>query len=141
MENENKLDSFFKISFDEDAREQLKTIVLWARICAICAFISYTVALIVAIFGKTVSSTYSEQSYQVTSYLRTWTIASALISGIIGFAVNYFLYRFTADAKQGLEAVDQVKLNEGLINLKTYFKIIGILFLILLIIVVLVILI
>ncbi|HLY70990.1 MAG TPA: hypothetical protein VKR53_14755 [Puia sp.] len=135
MENENQLDSFFKISFDADAREHLKTIVLWARICAICAFISYTIALIVAIFGKTVSPTYSEQSYQVSSNLKTWTIASALISGIIGFAINYFLYRFTAEAKQGLDVVDQVKLNDGLINLKTYFKIIGVLFLIVLIIV------
>ncbi|HEX4372670.1 MAG TPA: hypothetical protein VHZ50_05125 [Puia sp.] len=140
MENENQLDSFFKINFDDDAREQLKTIVLWARICAICAFISYTVALIVAIFGKTISSTYSDQGYQVTSYIRTWAIASALISGIIGFAINYFLYRFAADTKQGLEVVDQVKLNEGLSNLKTYFKIVGILLLIVLIIVGLIIL-
>jgi hypothetical protein len=134
MENENQLDTFFKISFNDNAREQLKAIALWARICALCAFVSYVVALIVAIFGKTVSSAYSEQSYQVTSAVKTWAIASALISGIIGFAINYFLYRFATDAKKGLDTIDQVKLNEGLLNLKTYFKILGIIVLVALII-------
>jgi membrane protein YqaA with SNARE-associated domain len=134
MENYNQDDSFLKVTFDDNAREQLKTIALWAKICAICAFVTYGVALIVAFFGKTRSVTFGEENAVASSTAKVVAIAIAVISAVIGCAINYFLYRFATDAKQGLDGVDQVKLNEGLLNLKTYFKILGIILLIVLII-------
>jgi hypothetical protein len=134
MESQNQLDSFFKISFDDNAREQLKTIALWAKICAICAFVSYAIALVVAFLGKTRTTAFGDENAVVASTTKVAAIAGAVISAVIGYAINYFLYRFATDAKKGLDSIDQVKLNEGLINLKTYFKILGIIVLIALII-------
>ena len=136
MENQNQLDNVFKISFDNDAREQLQTIALWAKIAAICAFIGYVVALISAFFGKTQPSGFGtvEQSDAVNSFARGSVIAGTLVSVIIGSAINYFLYKFSVDTKQGLSGIDQIKLNMGLSSLKTYFKILGIILLICLII-------
>src|ERR1700722_6179980 len=102
MENQNQPDSFLKVTFDDNAREQLKTIALWAKICALCAFISYAVALIVAVFAKTRSVSFGGENLTVTSYARAGAIAGAIISAVIGCAINYFLYRFATDAKQGL---------------------------------------
>jgi hypothetical protein len=133
MEAQNQLDTFFKISFDENAREQLKTIALWAKITALCAFITYAVSLIVAIFGRTKTLSYNNQEL-TTETIKFWAIAGALIGAVLGYAINYFLYRFATDTRQALENIDQIKLNEGLRSLKTYFKILGILFFIVLII-------
>jgi small-conductance mechanosensitive channel len=132
MENQNQLDNIFKITFDDNGLEQLQTITLWARICAICAFAGYALALIVAFFGRNPASQF-EGSSTAVSFGRASLIAGALVSAIIGTAINYFLYRFAVDAKQGLSNIDQVKLNQGLISLKTYFKILGIILLICLI--------
>jgi hypothetical protein len=134
MENHNQDNSFLKVTFDDNAREQLKTIALWAKICAICAFISYAIALIVAFLGRTRTTTYGDENAVVASTTKAAAIAGAVISAVIGYAINYFLYRFATDTKQGLDGIDQVKLNEGLLNLKTYFKILGIILLIVLII-------
>jgi membrane protein YqaA with SNARE-associated domain len=134
MGNHNQSDSFLKVTFDDNAREQLNTIALWAKICAICAFISYAIALIVAILGRTRSTAFGDENALVTSSTKVGAIAGAVIGAVIGYAINYFLYRFATDAKRGLESIDQVKLNEGLLNLKTYFKILGIIVLIALII-------
>jgi hypothetical protein len=133
MENENQLDSFFKIALDEKNREDLKTISMWAKIAAICAFISYGVALIVAFFGKLTTNTFGAQTETVSSFARAGAIGGSLIAALIGTAINYFLYRFATDTKLGLANLDQIKLNEGLRNLKTYFKILGIILLICLI--------
>jgi uncharacterized membrane protein SpoIIM required for sporulation len=135
MENYDQDNSFLKVTFDDNAREQLKTIALWAKICALCAFVSYAIALIVAFFGRTRTAAFGgDENAVVTSTAKVTAIAGAIISAAIGFAINYFLYRFATDTKKGLDGIDQVKLNEGLVNLKTYFKILGIILLIALII-------
>ncbi|HLK31423.1 MAG TPA: DUF5362 family protein [Puia sp.] len=130
MDTPNSLDNIFKISFDDNGRDQLQTITLWAKICAICAFIGYAITLFVAFFGRT---RYSEMEGAAAALGKGATIAFALLTAIIGTAINYFLYKFATDAKKGLSNIDQIKLNEGLSSLKTYFKILGIILLIVLI--------
>ncbi|HVM89932.1 MAG TPA: hypothetical protein VMT76_17220 [Puia sp.] len=139
---ENQLDNIFSLSFDEDTRNQLQTITLWAKISAICAFVGYGIAIIVAFLDKTTSTSFSlnNEGAMVNSFARGGMIAGALISAIIGTAINYFLYRFAVETKRGLSMVDPVKLNLGLASLKTYFKILGIILVICLILVALVIL-
>ena len=133
MENENKLDDFFNLKFDNNSRETLRTIAVWARICAICAFVGYGIAILAAIIGRTQArASLSDASSSLTVMSRGGAIAGAFISALIGCAINYFLYRFAVDAKQGIDNLDQTKLNEGLNSFKTYFKILGIIILIVL---------
>jgi glucan phosphoethanolaminetransferase (alkaline phosphatase superfamily) len=61
-------------------------------------------------------------------------ITGAFISAIIGCAINYFLYKFSTMTRDGLNNMNQVQLNQGLNNLSTYFKVLGIILLIVLII-------
>jgi len=130
-ENQNQLDSFFNLSFDSKATQCILTIAKWARIGAICSFVGYGIALIVAVFGK--NSSIDADSVGVAA-TKAGNIAGAFLSGIIGTIINYFLYRFSTAARQGVEGMDQLRLNQGLGDLRTYFKILGIIILIFLII-------
>jgi len=129
MDNQQQSDTIFGFSFDSIGREYLKKIAWWARLVAICAFVGYGFELIAAIFGK-------------RQYMRTYddtptvsissgnSIVGTFIIIIIGCALNYFLYKFSVATKDGLNNMNQLRLNEGLNNLRTYFKIQGILLLI-----------
>ncbi len=128
---ENQLDNIFKISFDDNSRGHLKTISMWAKITAICAFVGYAVALVSAFLGKNQSSSYvTSEGFQTNSLVRGSSIAGAFLVAIIGVAINYFLYKFAVDTNEGISNIDQQKLNEGLQSLKTYYKISGILIII-----------
>ncbi|HTQ28764.1 MAG TPA: hypothetical protein VMI35_11570 [Puia sp.] len=126
------LEKFFDISFDNSSREHIKTIATWARIMAICAFAGYVLVLIVAFFGKLKRTEIidAEGYTRITTSSRAGTILATLIAVAIGSLLNYFLYRFSVAAKEGVTGMNQLKLNEGLGELKTYFKILGILLII-----------
>jgi hypothetical protein len=130
---DNALDNFFNLSFDAAAREQLKKIALWAKIVALSAFIGYAISIVIAIFGHKDFSMEAE-GFSVGAYIRTdESIVGVLITVVIGVLINYFLYRFSISVRNGVDTMDTFKLNEGLSDLRTYFKIYGILLLIALI--------
>jgi hypothetical protein len=127
QQQEHQLDNFFNISFDAAAREHLKSITSWAKICAICAFVGYAISLVVTFFGTRTYASASSSDIGFSTYLRAGrsplgTLLMVILFGII----NYFLFRFSIDARRGLDSMDTVKLNEGLGSLRTYFKVYGI---------------
>lgn len=125
------LDNFFNIAFDESIRSQIKKAAQWAKICALCAFVSYGVALIVAIFGRSAGSLDTDNA-PLNGFARTGAILGALLSAAIGIFINYFLYRFATSTARGMDALDSVKTNEGFNDLRTYFKILGVIIIIVL---------
>jgi Family of unknown function (DUF5362) len=122
----NALDNFFNLSFDANAREQLKQISLWGKICSLSAFAGYVISLVVAIFGHKDYSMEAE-GFSFGGYVRSGTsIGNVLLTILAGGIINYFLYRFAADLGQGVRSMDNMKLNTGFNNLRIYFKIFGI---------------
>ena len=122
------LDNFFNIAFDAAMRAQIRQAAVWAKICTLCAFIGYAIALVVAFFGQ-----YSPEIEAVEgNYVRTTGIVSALISTAFGAIINYFLYRFAVATAKGMDSMDNVKTNEGFNSLRIYFKIYGIILIIVL---------
>ncbi|MBS1597951.1 MAG: hypothetical protein JST75_06980 [Bacteroidetes bacterium] len=139
MENINQQDSIFTFSFDEISRRILKKTATWAKICAICAFVAYAVALVAAFTGGR-SSTYTKYLEDGSGNLTvqtggtTSTIIGTFITVIIGCVINYYLLRFANLAGKGVDSMNQPQLNDGLGSLRIYFKILGIILLIVLII-------
>jgi len=132
MEEQNQLDNFFNISIDAAARGHIKQIALWAKICALCAFIGYAVSLVVALFGHK-DYTVEAEGFSFGTYMRAGnSIVGVVITIIIGSIINYFLFQFSVAATQGVDSMDSVKLNEGLNYLRIYYKIYGILLIIVL---------
>jgi hypothetical protein len=126
----NALDNFFNLSFDANAREQLKQISLWAKICSLSAFAGYIISLVVAIFGHKDYSMEAE-GFSFGGYIRSGTsIGGVLFTILAGGIINYFLYRFAAEIGQGVQSMDNMKLNTGFNNLRIYFKIFGIILII-----------
>lgn len=136
MEEQNQLDNFFNLSFDAAARAQLKRVALWAKICSICAFVGYALSLAITILNQVNHTDYAleAEGFSIRASLGSGgSPGSTAVVIIIGGILNYFLYRFAVAATQGVGAMDTVKLNEGLSSLRTYFKIFGILMLIILV--------
>lgn len=122
----NQLDNFFNLSFDTDARQQLRQIALWSKICSLSAFAGYVISLVVAIFGHKDYSLEAE-GFSFGAYVRSGnSLVSVLITAICGGILNYFLYRFAVAVDQGIQSSDALKVNTGFNNLRIYFKILGI---------------
>lgn len=122
------LDNFFNIAFDASMRAQIRQAAVWAKICTLSAFVGYVIVLVVAFFGQ-----YSPELESIEgNSLRTMSVVSALISTAFGAIINYFLYRFAVATIRGMDSMDNVKTNEGFNNLRIYFKIYGIILIIVL---------
>lgn len=126
--NSNQPDNIFNLSIEGATRELLLTAATWARIIAIAGFITAGLSILSAIVGKAGAG-----SAQMVG-----SIFGALIGAAIGVVINIFLYRFATNTITSLSNMSQVQFNEGIGNLKTYFKIISILIIIVLALVIIV---
>jgi hypothetical protein len=121
------LDNFFSVAFDENTRRQIRTAAQWARIVALCSFISYAVSLVVVFFGRSETIEYGGNTITTS---KGSSAIGVLISTVIGVIINYFLYRFADSTIKGMDAQDSIKANDGFNNLRIYFKVTGILIII-----------
>jgi hypothetical protein len=129
----NQLENFFNISFDEAARAQIKQAAVWAKVITLCAFAGYAVVLVVAIFGQTAyQSDFSSNGEVIGGYVRSGNMVTVILTIGLGVFINYFLYRFAVATVKGMDNMDPIKTNEGFNNLRRYFKIYGILIIIVL---------
>jgi hypothetical protein len=129
-------DDIFGIAFDEATRVQIKQAAQWAKITALCAFIGYGVVLIVAIFSPRGYSFNNDAV--VGGYIQTGNMLGVILSTALGTFINYFLYRFAAATAKGMDTMNPISTNDGFNSLRRYFKIYGILIIIVLSILVLV---
>jgi len=126
--NINQDESLFNISIEGAARDFLATAASWARIIAIVGFVSAGLSILEAIIGKE-----GETGASIIG-----STLGAIIGAAITVAINIFLFRFATNVTSSLSNMSQVQFNEGVNNLRTYFKILGILMIIVLSLVVLV---
>ena len=130
MENQNTNRSLFDLSFNENAKTQLRGAAVWAGIAAIFSLVSAALSFISAIMGRTSTRTeYKFEGFNQTrmSAEKSENIVSVVISLIITFLLFYFLNRFSSQTRAGLNSNNQQLVNNGLGNLSSYFVTIGIL--------------
>lgn len=128
MENQNMNEGLFDVELDESIKKLLHDIARWARFIAIFAFIGYGIALAEAITNGSPEGSSSLGTYAG----RASSILGAIIGGAIGIAINIYLLRFGNQTRQAINEANQDMLDKGFNNLRTYFKIIGILAIIML---------
>lgn len=122
----------FEVEFDHSAKEQLQNAASWAKLIAILSFVSYGVSLVAAFLGKETSLT--GRAERSTGSLN---LVTTLVTVLIGGAIAYFLYKFARKTNDGLQKLGQADLEEGFSALRYYFKIQGILMIILVVVVIL----
>ena len=130
MENNPSLGNLFNLGVDPSARDYLRSAASWAKIIAYFNFISAGLSIIDAAFG-----TPGQTQMGVASSV----VFTMIVVGII-VVINIFLLRFANNTLNSLANMNQQEFNEGINNLRIYFKIWGILFIILVSIIFLVIL-
>jgi hypothetical protein len=124
MEQQNTSSLFNEVNIDSQARQHIQTMGTWAMIVAVVAVIGYLFNII----GLFAVNKIELASEGFGNYLQKMTtgsssVVSTVISVGIGLVVNYFLYRFSVQAKNGLAGVNQQLFSNSFRNLKNYFMI------------------
>lgn len=126
MEQQNETSIFNELNIDNQARQHIQTMATWAMIVAVIAVIGYLLNIIQLFAPKP-----ELPSEGFGGYLKTMTTGSSgmfstIVSVGIGLVVNYFLYKFSSEAKNGLAGMNQQSFNSSFRNLKNYFMIISV---------------
>lgn len=118
--NENQqLSDLFDLKIDAKAQEHLRTAITWARIIVIVSFIGLAIDLVdVIVSGAS------------NPVVLIGSVFGALIGITITVLIYIFLYKFANNMKMGLDSMNQELFNIALRNLKTHFKVMGIIFII-----------
>jgi pilus assembly protein TadC len=103
---ENSIHDIPTLEVSPKLKSDLREAAVWARIIAILALCSSALSLIVS--------------------FRRGMIFFALISAAISVFIYLYLLRFGSQVRKGLDTNDQQSLNDGLRNLNTYYKILGV---------------
>lgn len=120
MENSNANLNVFQLTVDTQTRDELQRCAYWAKIIAMVAFISAAISLIFVF----INPQYEAQ--------RSAMIMLTLIMTTISVVINVFLYRFGTKTTAAIHTLNQRDFAEGITGLQTYFKILGIILIIIL---------
>ena len=133
MENMNQPDTIFNLTFDATAKNHLRSISQWAKIYALSSIATYIVSiLLVFMKGGSAGSGNDTNGVFVSSSSYAGTVVGTFITVIIGVILNLLLYKFALGVKEGVDGLKQDKLNSGFASFRSYFKMMGILAIILL---------
>jgi len=113
MENTEYRDSIFGFTLTPNLKYQLAAAAKWGKIMAIVGFINSGVNLL-AQFSK------GGRNAEVS-------VTGALVSAAIAIVVYVYLLNFGRKVSKGIEEMEQGIFNDGLNDLRLYFKIAGIL--------------
>jgi hypothetical protein len=127
MQDTNK--SIFEFGLDDTGKSHLKSIAQFAGITAIIGFASLLLTIVSLVMVS--SSRYSSAGSN---------IPSTFISVAINLIMNILLLNASNKIKKAISGLDQSSLTQGLSNLKTYFKVYGILLIIVIVLVLLIVL-
>jgi hypothetical protein len=130
MENNPTNDTILNLSIDEAATSHLKKAAYWAKIIAIAGFIGLVLGLVQQIKGSSRARVSVGSGAAAISQMTTYVFL-----GII-YVVMIFLYlyllRFADSTNTGLTTFEQEKFNSGIGNLRSFFKLLGIVLIIVL---------
>lgn len=115
--------TIFNFGLDETGKQNLKTISLWAAVYAIVSFIGLGITILkLVIIGVKYSFEAAGSAF-----------GSEIISIAITLLINILLFNASSQLRKALDSVDQSLLTRGLSSLKSYFKVCGILLIIVLV--------
>ncbi|MEO5561823.1 MAG: hypothetical protein ABIR18_00285 [Chitinophagaceae bacterium] len=127
MQQENQPDLFSDISFDETARQHLRSMASWAMVIVVIALIGYGLNIIQLVTSPTGTTRKSEGFDLGLKMGGNSSIAFDIIGILVGLLINFFLFRFATQSRNALKGLNQGELNSSFNNLKNYFMVISIL--------------
>jgi small-conductance mechanosensitive channel len=131
MENQDTNKSLFDINFDDNVKQDLRGAANWGGIAAIFSITGAALSVVAHfVVRNRIASQYEGfGEYQYQSQQADTLLYSIIALIIYGF-MFYFLNRFARLTKTGLEGNNPQLITEGLNNLASYFKVIGVIIII-----------
>ena len=113
-------DLFSDIKIDEAARTNILGMAKWAMIIVATSVGGYLLSLIKA-FTAAPAAASNEEGFGGLAVMGGESVGSAIITIIIGLFMNYFLYRFSTQAKKSITEFQPNLLASSIRSLKIYF--------------------
>lgn len=137
---ENQNSSLFSLSIDPITKSHLNDTARWARFLAIAGMILLSLAVLFIILTVTVfpNSTYTSltvngvQEEQLAAGTKIVMAICMIIAFLIAFFPMWYLLQFSSQMKKALYGNDQDALNYSFLNIKRYFRYVGIIMIIVL---------
>jgi len=134
MEEKSEFEKF-ELQLDSAAKDFLKETAKWAYFLSILGFIGLGFLVLIAIFAgaifSTIGSTMPGMGAYGASFGAAMTFVYLLMAALYFFPV-YYLFKFSSNAKKAFRDNDSESLTNSLGYLKSHYKFIGILMVILL---------
>lgn len=126
----NQNDSLFDLQVDHEAGIYLKEIARWGKFLSIVGFIFCALLALLGIFAGSVFA--SLNTMEGMGFPSSIFTAIYIVFALLWFFPFLYLFNFSTKVQVALRSNDQLNLNEGLRNLKSCFKFMGIMTMIIL---------
>lgn len=124
MEERKGLD--LKMSLNDASKAYLKETAKWSQFLAIVGFVGIGIMVIASFFMGIIFSALPNNEELPEDFGPYMTIVYLIMALIYFFPVLY-LYKFSVKLKQSLQSQDEDVLSEAFLNLKSMFKFMGVL--------------
>jgi hypothetical protein len=120
MQQENQSDLFNDPDIDPIIKNHIRSMISWAMVIVTVAVIGYVITIL-QIFSSREQRTVRSEGFDFSLTVGPPGVAGPILSVAIGLLINYFLFRFASQARNGLKDLNQQQLNNSFNNLKAYF--------------------
>lgn len=124
------ISDLFDLQVDQQTRGYLNETARWAKFLSVIGFIMCAILVIIGLSAGTILSTLGSASSELGGMFAMGSMFFAVIYILIALLYFFpclYLYRFGAKMKIALAAHDQQRMNESFKNLKSCFRYMGIL--------------
>lgn len=125
----------FELQLDSTAKDFVKEIAKWAYFLSIIGFIGIGLLLLIAVFAGTIFSAMGSTMPGMGAYGGSFGAAMGAVYFLMAafyFFPVYYLFKFSSNAKRAFRDNDSEALTSSLGYLKSHYKFIGILMIVLL---------
>ncbi len=136
MHQENQTHLFTDLEFDRTAKQYIRSMASWAMIVVVVAVIGYIIT-IAQLFSGEQRVVQRSEGFDFGARLSGSDTTFSIIAIVIGLLINFFLYRFASQARNGIDGLNQDQLNRGFNSLKTYFMIMSVILIVVFVVVLL----
>jgi ABC-type multidrug transport system fused ATPase/permease subunit len=123
MEENSTFDSFESIKLTDLALSYLKESAKWCKFLSILGFVGIGLMFIVAIFF---AIRMSDMSMSVVPFPNAVLALVYLVLAIVYFFPVYYLYKYANATSKAINSKDSKLLQEGMENLKSHHKFLGV---------------
>ena len=123
--------NLFDLQLDQQSFAYFRESAKWAKFISIIGFIFCALMVIFALFAGTMFASMGA-AFGAGSAVSGGITVFYILFAILWFFPCLYLYRFASQMQTAIENNEQVKLQNSLMNLKSYFRFMGILFIVIL---------